>query len=125
MFLVMKRHRPSASWRPEKLTLKTDQVHNSYPRYLQNSQENATGMVSTCMSRTRGASVVCLTGLGPRGRSWEGVSWANLARWHQVLSPDKEWSLFLTFRIAHSDSQSFRFLCKVKHTMKKFCMNYQ
>lgn len=72
MFLVMKRHRTSASWRPEKLTLKTDQVHSSYPRYLQKSQENATG------SRTHGASGVCLIGLGPRGRGKEGVSWANL-----------------------------------------------
>ena len=68
MFLFMKRHRTSASWRPEKLTLKTDQVHSSYPRYLQNSQENATG------SRTHGASGVCLIGLGPRGRGKEGVS---------------------------------------------------
>ena len=81
-------------------------------------------MVPICMSRTRGASVVCLIGLGPRGRSWEGflgsvcicqMASSSVFRQRMESFPD--------IQNSHSDSQSFKLLCKVQHTMKKFCIN--
>lgn len=68
VFPVMKRHRTSASWRPKK---HIDDWPGALLLSTISAEQSGECLVPICMSRTRGASV-CLIGLCPRGRSWEG-----------------------------------------------------